>query len=78
MQQSMDSILQDALVILEADDGKSFEEKKAVLLRMLTDKQDALLAKKVVDIAITEKMHLKSGNPSGDLVMKLSYPTGLR
>ena len=78
MQQSMDSILQDALVILEADDGKSFEEKKAVLLRMLTDKQDALLAKKVVDIALTEKMHLKSGNPSGDLVMKLSYPTGLR
>lgn len=55
MQKSMDSLLQDALDILEADDGKSFEEKKAVLLRMLTDKQDSLLAKKVVDIAIAEK-----------------------
>ena len=54
MQQSMDSFLQDTLDILEADDGKSFEEKKAVLLRMLTDKQDSLLAKKVVDIAIAE------------------------
>ena len=55
MQKSMDSVLQDALDILEADDGKSFEEKKAELLRMLNEKQEALLAGRRVDKAIAGK-----------------------
>ena len=55
MQKSLESILQNALDLLEADDGKSFEEKKAAVIRMLTDKEDALLVNKLMDIAGTEK-----------------------
>lgn len=55
MQKSLESILQNALDLLEADDGKSFEEKKAAVIRMLTDKEDALLVNKLMDIASTEK-----------------------
>ena len=55
MQKSLESILQDALDLLEADDGKSFEEKKAAVILMLTDKEDALLVNKLMDIASTEK-----------------------
>ena len=55
MQKSLESILQNALDLLEEDDGKSFEEKKAAVIRMLTDKEDALLVNKLMDIASTEK-----------------------
>ena len=55
MQKSLESILQDALDLLEADDGKSFEEKKAAVILMLTDIEDALLVNKLMDIASTEK-----------------------
>ena len=52
---TIDDTLQEALDILDADDGKSFEEKKAAVIRMLTDKEDALLVNKLMDIASTEK-----------------------
>lgn len=55
MQRSLDTILQNVLDLLEADDGKTFEEKKKLAIQMLTEKEDALLASKLVDMAFAEK-----------------------
>ena len=55
MQKSLDTILQNVLDMLEADDGRSFEEKKEQAIRMLTEKEDSLLVNKLVDLAIAEK-----------------------
>lgn len=52
---SLDTILQNVLDLLEADDGKTFEEKKELAIQMLTEKEDALLASKLVDMAFAEK-----------------------
>lgn len=52
---SLDIILQNVLDLLEADDGKTFEEKKELAIQMLTEKEDALLASKLVDMAFAEK-----------------------
>lgn len=54
MQKSLNSVLQDALDILETDDGKSFEEKKALVLHMLTHKQNALVTSRVADMTAAE------------------------
>ena len=54
MQKSLDAILQEVLDVLEADDGRSFEEKKALAIDMLRCKEDSLLANKLVDMAIAE------------------------
>lgn len=35
MQKSLDAILQEVLDVLEADDGKSFKEKKALAVNFL-------------------------------------------
>ena len=54
MQKSLDTILQEVLDVLEADDGKSFEEKKALAVDLLRNKEDSMLANKLVDLAIAE------------------------
>lgn len=77
MQKSMDSILQDALDILESDDGKSFEEKKALLLRMLSDKQDALLAGRLVDIAIAGKNAAQIRDSFWKFGKEIAAPNGI-
>jgi len=55
MQKSLDTLLQNILDMLEADDGRSAEEKKEQAIRMLTEREDSLLANKLVDMAIAEK-----------------------
>lgn len=55
MQKSLDTILQEVLDVLEADDGKSFAEKKALAVNMLRCKEDSLLANMLVDMAIAEE-----------------------
>ena len=52
MQKSLDTLLQNILDMLEADDGRSAEEKKEQAIRMLTEREDSLLANKLVDMAI--------------------------
>lgn len=52
---SIESTLQNVLDMLEADDGKTFEEKKELAIRMLSEKHDALIANILVDAAIEEK-----------------------
>lgn len=54
MQKSLDTILQEVLDVLEADDGKSFEEKKALAVDLLRNKEDSMLANKLVDLAIAD------------------------
>lgn len=46
---SIDATLQSVLDTLEADDGKSFVEKKAQIVQMLTEQQEALSGRKKVD-----------------------------
>ena len=42
-------MLQDALDILEADDGKSFEEKRDAVISQLKQKNDSELARLLVE-----------------------------
>lgn len=51
MQKRLDDVLQNVVDIFEAEDGRSFEEKKKLALSSLTDQQDALLGKCLVDMA---------------------------
>jgi hypothetical protein len=41
---SLDAILQEALEILDAEDGKSFEEKKEAMIKYLEDNKYSILA----------------------------------
>ena len=52
---SLETTVQEVLDILEADDGKSFEEKKAAMIEHLSLSQDAELSEILVDRAIAEK-----------------------
>lgn len=52
---SRNAILQDALDILEADDGKSFEEKRDAVIKQLTKKDYTELDKILVEKAIADK-----------------------
>lgn len=52
---SLNAILQDALDILEADDGKSFEEKRDAVISRLTQKDDSELERLSVERAIADK-----------------------
>ena len=51
MKSNMDVLLQEVLDILEADDGKSFEEKKAAAVRHLQAAAAPSLAETMVDVA---------------------------
>lgn len=51
MQKRLDDVLQNVVDIFEAEDGRSFEEKKKLALSSLTNQQDALLGKCLADIA---------------------------
>lgn len=53
---SIDAILQSALDTLEADDGKSFEEKKKLIVQMLTEQQNALTGRKKANISPDKKL----------------------
>lgn len=53
---SIDAILQSALDTLEADDGKTFEEKKKLVVQMLTEQQNALTGRKKVKISPEKKL----------------------
>ena len=55
MQKRLESVLQNALDLLEADDGKSFGEKKAAVIQLLTGKGNSVLVRKLADITVTEK-----------------------
>lgn len=55
---SMESTIQEVLDILEADDGKSFEEKKAAMIKHLSSKETEL-SEILVDRAIMEKNGLQ-------------------
>ncbi len=59
---SLETTVQEVLDILEADDGKSFEEKKATMIEHLSRSQDAELSEILVDRAIAEKNGLKLKN----------------
>ena len=52
---SLNAMLQDALDILEADDGKSFEEKRDAVISQLKQKNDSELARLLVERAIADK-----------------------
>ena len=51
---SLNAMLQDALDILEADDGKSFEEKRDAVISQLKQKNDSELARLLVERAIAD------------------------
>lgn len=52
---SINMVLQDALDILDADDGKSFEEKRDAVIQRLTQKDDTELSRLLVERAIADK-----------------------
>ena len=55
IKESTDQILQEALDILDADDGKSFEEKKEAMVRHLRESKEDALAEVLADCAIADK-----------------------
>lgn len=48
-------VLQDALDILDADDGKPFEEKRAAVIELLTQKDNTEASQLLVERAIADK-----------------------
>lgn len=48
-------VLQDALDILDADDGKPFEEKRAAVIELLTQKDNTEASQLLVECAIADK-----------------------
>ena len=48
-------VLQDALDILDADDGKPFEEKRAAVIELLTQKDNTEASQLPVERAIADK-----------------------
>lgn len=52
---SINMVLQEALNILDADDGKSFEEKRDAVIQRLTQKDDTELSRLLVERAIADK-----------------------
>ena len=55
MKNTANMVLQDALDILEADDGKSFEEKRDAVIKRLTQKDDSELSRLLAERAIADK-----------------------
>jgi len=53
---SLETTLQEALNILNSDDGESFEEKKEVLIKHLRSHKELLLVDSLADLAIADKM----------------------
>lgn len=49
-------VLQDALDILDADDGRSFEEKRDAVIELLTQKDNTEASQLPVERAIADKM----------------------
>lgn len=56
---SLDATIQEVLDILEADDGSSFEDKKAAAVAILSKEREPIVADALVDIAIADTMGLK-------------------
>ena len=52
---TIDDTLQEALDILDADDGKSFEEKKEALIKHLRSHKEPVLVGALADLAIADK-----------------------
>lgn len=67
MKRSLDAVLQEVLDILEADDGKSFEEKKEAAVNRLRTCQDEFVAETLADFAVADivglQLQTSSGNP---------------
>ena len=59
LQHSLETTVQEVLDILEADDGKSFEEKKAAMVEHLSNSRNTELSEILVDRAIMEKTGLR-------------------
>ncbi len=51
---SLETTIQDVLDLLEADDGKSFEEKKAAAIALLNKSKEPCLSEVLVDLAAAE------------------------
>jgi len=56
---TLETTVDEVLAILDADDGKSFEEKKAAMVEHLSMSQNAELSEILVDRAIDEKTGLQ-------------------
>ena len=52
---SLETTLQEALDILDADDGKSFEEKKEALIKHLQNHQEPTLIGALADLAVADR-----------------------
>lgn len=76
-QKTLEATLQSVLDILETDDGKSFEEKKAQAIRMLTEKQDTLLANTLVNMAIAEKSASQIRDSFWSFGEEIELPNGI-
>lgn len=55
MKNTANMVLQDALDILEADDGKSFDEKRDAVIKLLTQKGDTELSRLLSEHTIADK-----------------------
>ena len=62
MKRSLDAVLQEVLDILEADDGKSFEEKKEAAVNRLRTCQDEFVAETLADFAVADIVGLQLQN----------------
>lgn len=77
MKNTANMVLQDTLDILEADDGKSFDEKRDAVIKLLTQKGDTELSRLLSERTVADKTGVeiktdfwKSGTviPAGDTV----------
>lgn len=77
MKNTANMVLQDALDISEADDGKSFDEKRDAVIKLLTQKGDTELSRLLSERTVADKTGVeiktdfwKSGTviPAGDTV----------
>jgi len=77
MKNTANMVLQDALDILEADDGKLFDEKRDAVIKLLTQKGDTELSRLLSERTVADKTGVeiktdfwKSGTviPAGDTV----------
>ena len=55
MKNTANMVLQDALDILEADDGKSFDEKRDAVIKLLTQKGDTELSRLLSERTVADK-----------------------
>ena len=71
MKISIEDSIHKVMDIIEKEDGRTFEEKKKEAINFLKDKENTLLAERLIDIATNDEM----GKPFLALFRTVYFPT---